>query len=86
MPPGVIGSTTDSESVSVGSSPTEAVLKFTCKKERNMEKDNDNMEPDPFKSQDLISGNLREDIVSDFKNYIYGYVKISTGERKVICG
>jgi len=51
-----------------------------------MEKDNDNMEPDPFKSQDLISGNLREDIVSDFKNYIYGYVKISTGERKVICG
>ena len=50
-----------------------------------MEKDNDSMESDPYKSQGLRLDIDSRDISHNFKNYIYGHVKVSTGKQKTFC-
>ena len=78
------GSTLLSGSKVLGSNPSRVVSDCLLKK-KDMEKDNDNMEPDPFKSQDLTAG-PRGDMVDDFKSYIDGYFKVPTEREKSICG
>ena len=80
---GVIGSTTDSDSV--GSSPTRVVLKPNSLKKRDMRKEDNNSEPDPFKSQDLRVGFTQRKIEHDLKSCVYGYCKVSSGRPEAFC-
>jgi hypothetical protein len=50
-----------------------------------MEIQSDNLEPDPFKSRDLIAGLTQRKIEHDLKSCVYGYCKVPSGRPKAFC-
>jgi hypothetical protein len=50
-----------------------------------MKRETDNMEPDPFKSQDCSVGFTLRKIVHDLKSCVYGYCEVSTGRTESFC-
>ena len=85
MPPSVIGSTKHSECFSAGSNPARAILTPNSFKKRDMKKESDNLESDPFKSQDLRLDTTQRKIAHDLKSCVYGYCEVSSGRTKSFC-
>lgn len=59
-------------------------LKFADRK-KDMEQTTDNLESDPYKSQDLNTDLTERGISDDVKGYINGHCKIFTGGQKAFC-
>ena len=85
IPPGVIGSTIDSDSISASSSPARVTLMPSSFKKRDMKRETDNSEPDPYKSQDFSAGFTQRKIAHDLKSCVYGYCEVSSGRPKAFC-
>ena len=50
-----------------------------------MDKETDNMEPDPYKSQDCLAGFTQRKIAHDIKSCVYGYCEVPSGRSKAFC-
>lgn len=59
-------------------------LKFADRK-KDMEQTTDNLESDPYKSQDLDTDLTERGISDDVKSYINGHCKIFAGGQKAFC-
>ena len=50
-----------------------------------MNKEDNNSEPDPYKSQDCLAGSTQRKIAHDLKSCVYGYYEVPSGRTKFFC-
>ena len=62
-----------------------SIIRSSILKKRDMKKETDNMEPDPYKSQDCLVGSTQRKIAHDLKSCVYGYCEVPSERTKAFC-
>ena len=79
------GSTEGSDPSGLDSNSGRVVLPPNSFKKRDMNKESDNLESDPYKSQDFSADLTQRKIAHDLKSCVYGYCELSSERTKSFC-